>query len=83
MPDFRSLRTWPDVVRLPKLNMAVIKPEVEITFERRERWRRDSNFYASPYFRHVRLGYDTVDTTRHCRYQFNDGGHLNGNGHNY
>jgi hypothetical protein len=34
MPDFTmSLRTLPDVVRLPKFKMATMKPEVEITFD--------------------------------------------------
>ncbi len=46
--------------RPAKFKMAVIKPEVEITFDR---WRRDSNVYPH-IFGHARLGCATADTAR-------------------
>ena len=59
-----SLRTLLDIVPLPKFNMAVIKPEVELTIERREMAPR---FQLLPrLFGHARLEHDTVDIVRDC-----------------
>ena len=52
-------RRW----RLPEFKMAGWKPEVEITFERKEMGR---DFSGYPHiFGHARLRYDTGDMARH------------------
>ena len=65
MPDLNmSLRTLPGIVPLPKLKMVAIKPEVEITFERREMAPRFQ--LLSLIFDLARLEYDIVDIVRLC-----------------
>ena len=59
-----SLRTFPDIVLLPKFKMAAIKQEVEKTFERREMAPRFQ--LLPPIFDLARLEYDIVDIVRHC-----------------
>ena len=57
-----TLTTLPDVGRLPEFKMAAIKPEVEITFKRRE---MKLQFQLLPHiFDHARLRYDFVILVR-------------------
>ena len=57
-----ALRILYDTDRHPECKMAAIKPEVEITFERKEMAMR---FQRLPHiFDHARLRYDTADTAR-------------------
>ncbi len=59
-----SLQAFYDIAPLPKFKMAAIKPEVGITFKRREMAPRFQ--LLPPIFDIVRLEYDIVDIFRQC-----------------